>query len=257
MRYGHFDTARDEYVIDRPDVPVSFTNYLGTKDYCVVLSHNARRLLLLPVAAERPGHEVPPERRPAGPPRALRLPARRRRRRLLVGVVAARRQAAGGRRGRGRRAATPPPTAWATRGSRPPTGGSTPARRSSSRSTTPSRCGTCGSPTPATPSARLTLATYVEFSFHTITIDNQNLQMSLYASGLVVRRRDHRVRLPLRAVDRALLRLQPGSRTPTTRCATASSGPTGPRPTRSPSSAATGRTGARPRRTTAARCSTR
>ncbi len=29
----------------------------------------------------------------------------------------------------------------------------------------------------------LTLATYVEFSFHTITIDNQNLQMSLYASG--------------------------------------------------------------------------
>ena len=41
MRYGHFDTAADEYVIDRPDVPVSFTNYLGSKDYCVVLSHNA------------------------------------------------------------------------------------------------------------------------------------------------------------------------------------------------------------------------
>jgi N,N'-diacetylchitobiose phosphorylase len=29
----------------------------------------------------------------------------------------------------------------------------------------------------------LTVATYVEFSFHTITIDHQNLQMSLYASG--------------------------------------------------------------------------
>ena len=41
MRYGHFDTANDEYVIDRPDVPVSFTNYLGRRDYCVVLSHNA------------------------------------------------------------------------------------------------------------------------------------------------------------------------------------------------------------------------
>ncbi len=29
----------------------------------------------------------------------------------------------------------------------------------------------------------LTLATYVEFSFHTIEIDNQNLQMSLYSAG--------------------------------------------------------------------------
>ncbi|MEK8226211.1 hypothetical protein NKG05_09300 [Oerskovia sp. M15] len=29
----------------------------------------------------------------------------------------------------------------------------------------------------------LTVGSYVEFSFHTITIDNQNLQMSLYSSG--------------------------------------------------------------------------
>src|SRR5690606_22556522 len=29
----------------------------------------------------------------------------------------------------------------------------------------------------------LTVGSYVEFSFHTITIDNQNLQMSLYAAG--------------------------------------------------------------------------
>ena len=40
MRYGHFDTENDEYVVDRPDAPVSFTNYLGSGDYCVVLGHN-------------------------------------------------------------------------------------------------------------------------------------------------------------------------------------------------------------------------
>ncbi|MGV8979074.1 MAG: GH36-type glycosyl hydrolase domain-containing protein [Cellulomonas sp.] len=40
MRYGHFDDAADEYVIERPDVPVSWTNYLGSKDLCTVLSHN-------------------------------------------------------------------------------------------------------------------------------------------------------------------------------------------------------------------------
>ena len=39
MRYGHFDTAHDEYVVERPDVPVSWTNYLGSKNLCTVLSH--------------------------------------------------------------------------------------------------------------------------------------------------------------------------------------------------------------------------
>jgi N,N'-diacetylchitobiose phosphorylase len=41
MRYGYFDDDRDEYVIDRCDVPVSWTNYIGVKDLCAVLSHNA------------------------------------------------------------------------------------------------------------------------------------------------------------------------------------------------------------------------
>lgn len=41
MRYGHFDNKNREYVIDRPDVPVSWTNYLGVKDLCTVISHNA------------------------------------------------------------------------------------------------------------------------------------------------------------------------------------------------------------------------
>jgi N,N'-diacetylchitobiose phosphorylase len=41
MRYGYFDNERREYVIDRADVPVSWTNYLGVKDLCTVISHNA------------------------------------------------------------------------------------------------------------------------------------------------------------------------------------------------------------------------
>jgi N,N'-diacetylchitobiose phosphorylase len=41
MRYGRFDNERREYIIDRPDVPVSWTNYLGVRDLCTVISHNA------------------------------------------------------------------------------------------------------------------------------------------------------------------------------------------------------------------------
>ena len=41
MRYGHFDDENQEYVVDRPDVPVSWTNYIGVKDLCAVISHNA------------------------------------------------------------------------------------------------------------------------------------------------------------------------------------------------------------------------
>jgi N,N'-diacetylchitobiose phosphorylase len=41
MRYGYFDNENREYVITRVDVPVSWTNYLGVKDLCTVISHNA------------------------------------------------------------------------------------------------------------------------------------------------------------------------------------------------------------------------
>ncbi|SPF54714.1 N,N'-diacetylchitobiose phosphorylase [Candidatus Sulfopaludibacter sp. SbA4] len=41
MRYGWFDNENREYVIDRPDVPVSWTNYLGVESLCTVISHNA------------------------------------------------------------------------------------------------------------------------------------------------------------------------------------------------------------------------
>jgi N,N'-diacetylchitobiose phosphorylase len=41
MRYGYFDNYNREYVIERPDIPVSWTNYLGVKGLCTVISHNA------------------------------------------------------------------------------------------------------------------------------------------------------------------------------------------------------------------------
>jgi N,N'-diacetylchitobiose phosphorylase len=72
MRYGYFDHSKREYVIDRVDVPVSWTNYLGVKDLCAVMSHNAggyafyksaehhriTRFRANGVPLDRPGHYV-------------------------------------------------------------------------------------------------------------------------------------------------------------------------------------------------------
>lgn len=72
MRYGYFDNSKREYVIERVDVPVSWTNYLGVKDLCTVISHNAggysfykssqyRRLTRFRpngIPLDRPGHYV-------------------------------------------------------------------------------------------------------------------------------------------------------------------------------------------------------
>ncbi len=41
MKYGFFDDERREYVIDRVDIPVSWTNYIGTEKMGSVLSQNA------------------------------------------------------------------------------------------------------------------------------------------------------------------------------------------------------------------------
>lgn len=41
MKYGYFDNEKREYVIDRVDVPVSWTNYLGVEDLCAVINHTA------------------------------------------------------------------------------------------------------------------------------------------------------------------------------------------------------------------------
>ena len=46
MRYGYFDNEHREYVIDRVDVPVSWTNYIGIKDMYGVFNHTAGGYLL-------------------------------------------------------------------------------------------------------------------------------------------------------------------------------------------------------------------
>lgn len=179
MKYGHFDTAVDEYVIERPDVPVSWTNYLGSKNLCTVLSHNGggysyykssqqgriTRFRPNGVPLDRPGHYVylrddadgdfwSVSWQPVGKP--------------LEGEGAA----------------------------------SYTTRHGLGYSTfEASYKGIDASQTIFIPvdddveiwdttvtntsdvERTLTVGSYVEFSFHTITIDNQNLQMSLYSSG--------------------------------------------------------------------------
>ncbi len=46
MRYGYFDNSKREYVIDRVDVPVSWTNYIGLRDMYGVFNHTAGGYLL-------------------------------------------------------------------------------------------------------------------------------------------------------------------------------------------------------------------
>ncbi|MBC5627842.1 N,N'-diacetylchitobiose phosphorylase [Clostridium sp. NSJ-6] len=41
MRYGYFDNENREYVIDKLDIPTSWTNYLGVRDMCTVINHTA------------------------------------------------------------------------------------------------------------------------------------------------------------------------------------------------------------------------
>ncbi|HWK91425.1 MAG TPA: N,N'-diacetylchitobiose phosphorylase [Luteimicrobium sp.] len=190
MRYGFFDTDADEYVIDRPDVPVSWTNYLGTKNMCTVLSHHGggysyykssqygriSRFRQNGVPLDRPGHYVylrddadgdywSASWQPVGKPF------------VEPGTEP---DAAAGPGAAGR---------WTTRHGMGYTRFRSEYRGIDTEQTvfipldddvelwdvrvtnTSDRV------------RELTVASYVEFSFHTITIDNQNLQMSLYASG--------------------------------------------------------------------------
>lgn len=41
MKYGYFDDANREYVIDRPDTPTPWVNYLGSPEYGAIISNNA------------------------------------------------------------------------------------------------------------------------------------------------------------------------------------------------------------------------
>ncbi len=41
MKYGYFDDAKREYVIERPDTPAPWANYLGSPEYGAIISNNA------------------------------------------------------------------------------------------------------------------------------------------------------------------------------------------------------------------------
>ncbi|MDY3918353.1 MAG: N,N'-diacetylchitobiose phosphorylase [Candidatus Limivivens sp.] len=72
MQYGHFDNEKREYVIDRVDLPASWTNYIGVQDLCAVVNHTAGGYLFYKtpqyhritrfrpngVPLDRPGHYV-------------------------------------------------------------------------------------------------------------------------------------------------------------------------------------------------------
>ncbi|MEW6511803.1 MAG: N,N'-diacetylchitobiose phosphorylase, partial [Bacteroidota bacterium] len=184
MRYGFFDDDHKEYVIERPDVPVSWTNYLGVKNLCAVISHNAggyafyrsaehRRITRFRqngVPLDRPGHYVYVRDDATGEYWSVSWQP--------VGIPL------DGARGR------PPETAQYE------------CRHGLSYSRF--RCDYRGIKAEQTlfiplhddvelwdvrirntssEARTLSLFAYLEFSFHHIEIDNQNLQMSLYASG--------------------------------------------------------------------------
>ena len=185
MQYGHFDTAADEYVITRPDVPVSWTNYLGTKDFATVIAHHGgaysyyrspqygrvTRFRQNGVPMDGPGHFVylrdaadgdywSVSWQPVGKPFAT--PGEE------AGPGVARYTTAHGlgytRFEASYRGIDASQTVFV------PLDDDVEVWDVRVTNTT------------AEPRA-LTVGSYVEFSFHTITIDNQNLQMSLYAAG--------------------------------------------------------------------------
>ena len=41
MKYGYFDDKNKEYVVERPDTPASWTNYLGDTNYGAIITNNA------------------------------------------------------------------------------------------------------------------------------------------------------------------------------------------------------------------------
>ncbi len=176
MRYGHFDNERREYVIDRVDVPVSWTNYIGVNTMCAVLSHNAggysfyrhaehgriTRFRPNGVPLDRPGHYVYVRDDSDGEYWSISWqpvgkPLDKARYECRHGLSYSRFRA-------DYRQISAEQTIFIT--------------RQDDVELWDVRLANSG----ATP-RDLSLFSYVEFSFHHVEIDNQNLQMSLYAAG--------------------------------------------------------------------------
>lgn len=183
MQYGHFDTQADEYVVTRPDVPVSWTNYLGNKDFASVISHTGggysyykspeygrvTRFRQNGVPADHPGKFVYIRDNADGDFWSISWqPVGKPFQTTRDGEGAATYTAAHGL-GYTRFEAT-------YRGIRAKQTVFIPVDEDVELWDV-EITNTNSEP------VDLTTASYVEFSFHTVNIDNQNLQMSLYASG--------------------------------------------------------------------------
>jgi N,N'-diacetylchitobiose phosphorylase len=176
MRYGHFDDDAGEYVIDRVDVPASWINYLGVEDWCTVINQNAggysfyrssqtgrvTRFRPNGVPLDRPGHYLylrddadgdywSASWQPVGKP--LEEAGYRTRHGLSYSVFES------SYRG-----------IEASQRIFVPLGEAAEVWDVSLTNTTDHE-------------RTLSLFGYVEFSFHSVQIDNENFQMSLYASG--------------------------------------------------------------------------
>lgn len=176
MRYGHFDDEALEYVIDRVDVPASWINYLGVENWCTVINQNAggysfyrssqtgrvTRFRPNGVPLDRPGHYLylrddadgdywSASWQPVGKP--LSEASYRTRHGLSYSVFES------GYRG-----------IEASQRIFVPIGEDAEVWDVTITNTTDV-------------TRTLSLFGYVEFSFHSVQIDNENFQMSLYASG--------------------------------------------------------------------------
>lgn len=174
MQYGHFDHINREYVIDRVDLPVSWTNYLGVEKMCAVVNHTAGGYLFYEspeyhrvtrfrgngVPMDRPGHYVYLRDDDTGEfwsvswqPCGGELADYRCRHGLSYSIYESKKS--------GIDAAQ---TLFIPRGEAVELWDVKLKNQS-------------GRP------RRLSVFSYAEFSFHHILMDNQNFQMSLYASG--------------------------------------------------------------------------
>ena len=176
MQYGHFDNENREYVIDRVDLPTSWTNYIGVKDMCAVLNHTAGGYIFYKspeyhritrfrpngVPMDRPGHYVylrddesgdywSVSWQPVGKPLDQAKYTCRHGMSYSVyecdysDIFASQKMSV---------AMDDPVEIWDVR-----------IKKNSDRT------------------RKLSVFSYLEFSFHQIAMDNQNFQMSMYASG--------------------------------------------------------------------------
>lgn len=176
MQYGHFDNENREYVIDRVDLPTSWTNYIGVKDMCAVLNHTAGGYIFYKspeyhritrfrpngVPMDRPGHYVylrddesgdywSVSWQPVGKPLDQAKYTCRHGMSYSVyecdysDIFASQKMSV---------AMDDPVEIWDVR-----------IKNNSDRT------------------RKLSIFSYLEFSFHQIAMDNQNFQMSMYASG--------------------------------------------------------------------------